>query len=151
MISTLQQQPDASITLPVHLSRVHAKTLKFDTRGVAEHWTDKDDWVEWEFLVSQPGTFDVAAITSEQKYGANWEGGHHIAVRIGEQEIKGTINRDGKVENPANPYWPYVLSKLGRIRIDKAGTYKLTLKPDSIESAKSLGLTLVSLDLKKVP
>jgi alpha-L-fucosidase len=150
VVSMLQQQPDATITLPAHLSQAHGAQLRFDTRGVTENWLDKGEWLVWEFQVSHPSSFEVALITSEQKYGANWEGGHTVNVNIAGQDLRGVVNQDGKLENPSNPYWPYVRSNLGRITIDKVGTYKLSLKPESIESAKKLGLTLVSVKMTKV-
>ena len=151
--NSLMQQPDDNITLPAFLSNVH-KTgdagLRFDSRGVAERWLNKDEWVDWDFKVSKPGKFDVVVLTSEQKYGANWEGGHTITIETAGQKVQGTINDDGKVENPANPYWKYVTSKIGQITVDKAGKYNLSLKPDVIKAEKKLGLTLVSVKLVPV-
>jgi hypothetical protein len=57
------------------------------------------------------------------------------------------MSNDGHQENPSNPYWLYVISKPGRVSIQKGGMYKLSLKPESIESQKKLGLTLVSVKL----
>lgn len=149
----LMQQPGDSVTLPAFLSNVHKgdkSVLKFDTRGVAEGWLDKGDWLEWDFKVSKPGEFDVVALTSEQKYGRGWEGGHAISIDVGGQSVKGTIDDQGKEIDPANPYWPYVLSKLGRVKLDKAGRFNLSLKADSIKAEKKLGLTLVSVRLVPV-
>jgi hypothetical protein len=86
-------------------------------------------------------------LSSEQKYGTNWEGGHEVAIEVAGQKLQGIVNNDGKRDNPANPYWKYVVSKVGRITVDKAGTYSLTLKPQLIHSEKKLGLTLVSVEL----
>jgi len=151
--NSLLQQPDDSVTLPAFLSNVH-KTgdagLRFDSRGVAERWLNKDEWVDWDFKVSKPGKFDVVVLTSEQKYGANWEGGHTVTIETAGQKVQGTINNDGKVENPANPYWKYVTSNIGKITVDKAGKYSLSLKPDVIKAEKKLGLTLVSVKLVPV-
>jgi len=57
------------------------------------------------------------------------------------------IADEGKVDNPSNPYWPYVRSKLGQIEIAKAGKYNLSLQPQSIVAEKKFGLTLVSIQL----
>jgi len=113
-----------------------------------EHWTKKDEWVEWKFQVSQPGTFAIRVITSEQKYGNGWEGGHHVTVGVGGKTLDAVIKNDGKLDNPGNPYWPYVISKVGTVTLDKAGEYQLSLKPQSIESPKGYGLTLVSLEME---
>jgi hypothetical protein len=58
-----------------------------------------------------------------------------------------TIENNGKEENPANPYWKYVISKIGRVKIDKTGSLNLSLKPETIQAEKKLGLTLVAVKL----
>ena len=149
--TALMQQPDDSITLPAFLANVHKadgdEGLRFDGRGVAERWTNKAEWVDWNYKVSKPGTFDVVVLTSEQKYGRDWEGGHAIKLETVGQTFAGKIDDNGKEENPANPYWKYVISKVGRVTINKAGQYSLTLKPETIRAEKKLGLTLVSVKL----
>jgi len=150
----LIQQPDQSVTLPAFLSEVHkegsAQVLGFDSRGVIEKWTNKDEWVDWNFKVARPGSFDVVVLTSEQKYGKDWEGGHKIMIDVAGQKLQGTVANDGKEDNPANPYWKYVVSKMGRVTFDKPGKYHLALRPETILSEKKLGLTLVSVKLVPV-
>jgi len=148
----LTQQPDGTITLPAHLGEVHGAAsgdegLRFDTRGVAERWTNRNEWLSWDFRVVRPGAYEVLAVTSEQKYGRDWEGGHELLVESAGQRLQARVERDGKEVDPANPYWPYVVSKLGRLRVDKAGRYALSLKPQTLRSEKKLGLTLVSVRL----
>jgi alpha-L-fucosidase len=151
--ASLLQQPDDSVTLPAFLANVH-KTgddgLRFDSRGVAERWTSKDDWLDWNFKVTKPGNFEVVILTSEQKYGRDWEGGHSLAIETAGKKFIGTVENNGKEVNEANPYWPYVISKMGTVQTDKAGTYSLSLKPESIKADKKLGLTLVSVRLVPV-
>jgi alpha-L-fucosidase len=151
--ASLLQQPDDSVTLPAFLANVH-KTgddgLRFDSRGVAERWTSKDDWLDWNFKVTKPGNFEVVILTSEQKYGRDWEGGHSLAIQTAGKKLTGKVENNGKEVNEANPYWPYVISKMGIVQIDKAGTYSLMLKPESIKADKKLGLTLVSVRLVPV-
>jgi hypothetical protein len=97
---------------------------------------------------TSPGAFDVVLLSSEQKYGRDWEGGHTVAIEVAGQKLRGQVDSNGKEENPANPYWKYVISRIGRVTIDKAGRYHLTLKPETILAAKKLGLTLVSVELR---
>ena len=151
VVTELQQQPGGKVTLPAHLAELHpaasgAKAV-LDTRGVMEHWTNQDEWVDWKFQVSQPGTFEVRLITSEQKYGNGWEGGQHVAVNVAGKALDAVVKNDGKLDNPGNPYWPYVISKLGSVTVPQAGEYQLSLKPQSIESPKGYGLTLVSVEM----
>jgi alpha-L-fucosidase len=149
--AALMQQPDDSVTLPAFLSNVHKASgeegLRFDSRGVAERWLNKDEWVDWNYKVSKPGTFDVVILTSEQKYGRDWEGAHTVTLETAGQKLGAKIENNGKEENATNPYWKYVISKVGRVTIDKAGQYTLSLRPDTIKAEKKLGLTLVSVKL----
>jgi alpha-L-fucosidase len=152
VVTTLSQQPGGKITLPALNGQMHdTRQARLDSRGVVERWLDKNEWEDWKFQVSSPGEFDVTIITSEQKYGKGWEGGHHVTLNVASNvagnDLRGVISNDGHLENPSNPYWPYVVSKIGQVRIPKAGTYTLTLKPESIEAQQKLGLTLVSVVL----
>ena len=152
--SSLIQQPDNSVTLPAFLADVHkaaqGPNLGFDSRGVIEKWLNKDEWVNWDFKVSRPGTFEVVVLTSEQKYGRDWEGGHKVTIEVAGQKLQDSITDEGKELNPVNPYWKYVISKVGQVRIIKPGKYSLTLKPETIQTDKKLGLTLVSVKLTPV-
>ena len=145
------QQPDGSVTLPAHLGGIHtdsghAPQMVLDTRGVVGKWTKSGEWMNWEFR-SAPGRFNVVVITSQTKYGADWEGGHQVSVDVDGKQIKGSVTDDGHVENPSNPYWPYVESKIGTIDIGQAALHIITLKAEKLEAAKNLGLTLVSVKL----
>ncbi|MGH9880889.1 MAG: alpha-L-fucosidase, partial [Pyrinomonadaceae bacterium] len=133
--TSLLQQPDKLVMLPAFLSEVHkagTNNLRFDSRGVIEKWVNKDEWLSWDFKMTQPGNYEVVVLTSEQKYGRDWEGGHEVGVEVAGQKLRATVDNDGKEENPANPYWKYVTSKMGRITVDKPGKLSLVLKPESI-------------------
>lgn len=147
----LIQQPDKTVTLPAFLGNVHKASgennLRFDSRGVVERWLNKEEWLDWNFKITSPGEFKVVVLTSEQKYGRDWEGGHQVEIEVAGQKRRGGIDNHGKEENPANPYWKYVISNLGHIKINQPGKYQLCLKPELIHSEKQLGFTLVSVKL----
>ncbi len=145
------QQPDGSVTLPANLGALHttsgkAPQMQIDTRGVAARWTKVDDWMNWGFR-SAPGRFNVVVITSQTKDGKDWEGGHEIVISVDGKEIKGVISDDGHVENPSNPYWPYVESKIGILALPQGALHVLSLKAEKIEAGKNLGFTLVQVKL----
>ena len=73
-----------------------------------------------------------------------------VSLDVAGQKLKASIDDNGKEENPTNPYWPYVISRAGRITVDKAGKYNLLLKPETIKADKKLGLTLVSVKLVRI-
>ncbi len=145
------QQADGSVTLPAHLGGIHtdsgrAPQMRLDSRGVATGWTHTGEWMNWEFR-SAPGRFNVVVITSQTKNGADWEGGHQIALDVDGRKVEGTITDDNHVENPSNPYWPYVESRIGMVDLPQAALHVLSLRPVKIEAAKNLGITLVSVKL----
>jgi alpha-L-fucosidase len=147
----LMQQPDGSITLDAFLGDVKKASqpphLQFDSRGVAERWLNKDESLSWKFRVFRPGEYRVAVLSSEQKYNTNWEGGHTVNVRVAGTDLRGAVERHETVVNPRSPYWNHVLSNIGRVSLQKPGVYDVTLKPESLQTAKKLGLTLVSVRL----
>jgi hypothetical protein len=71
-------------------------------------------------------------------------------VDVAGSRIKGTVENQSKEIVPANPYWPYVISTIGRITIDRPGRYTAALRPETIKAEKKLGLTLVSVRLVPV-
>ncbi|HWR37451.1 MAG TPA: alpha-L-fucosidase [Clostridia bacterium] len=148
------QQPNGQLALPAFLGEVHKTAsgpgLRFDSRGVVERWTNTGEWMSWKVRVSRPGEFEVQLLSSEQKYGKAWEGGHKVGVEVAGQQVAGTVNRDNVEQDPTSPYWKHVVSNIGRVKIDKAGQYTLNLMPEKIEAAQNLGLTLVSVKLVPV-
>ena len=85
------------MTLPAFLSTVNkgaADSLRFDSRGVVERWTNKDEWLGWNFRVVRPGAYEVVLVTSEQKYGRDWEGGHEVSVEVAGQRLEGVVDNE---------------------------------------------------------
>ncbi len=152
VVTMLAQQPDGTVTLPAYLADVHGsrpgQALQFDSRGVVEHWTEAGESLEWEFQVARPQTFQLSIITSVQKYGKAWEGGHRVRITLAGHTVSRTVERSHDLDNPSNPYWPYVESDFGSVRIARPGTYRLELEPEAIEARQKLGLTLVSVRLQ---
>jgi alpha-L-fucosidase len=146
----LQQQPDESVTLPAYLGALHKSAgsgVRPDSRGVMERWTNSQDWIDWSFKVRNGGKYNVELITSQQKYGNGWDGGQRVTVQLGEQKLSTVVADNGKEDNPANPYWPYVISRIGSMQLDKAGKYSIALKPQDIPEGQKFGLTLVAVRL----
>jgi alpha-L-fucosidase len=146
----LQEQPDKSVTLPAYLGELHKSAgsgVRPDSRGVMERWTNAQDSIDWNFKVRDGGKYNVELITSQQKYGNGWDGGQRVTVQVGEQKLSTVVADNGKEDNPANPYWLYVISRIGMVQLDKAGKYSLALKPQDIPEGQKFGLTLVAVRL----
>jgi alpha-L-fucosidase len=151
--TSLIQQPDGTVTLAPSLGDLHVSPgsgIRLDSRGVIERWTRAADWIGWDFKINHPGTFDVELITSQQKYGNGWDGGQQVSLEIASQKLSATVADNGKQDNPSNPYWPYVISKIGRVQVGKSGKFSASLKTDKFPEGQRYGLTLVSVRLVPV-
>jgi hypothetical protein len=60
------------------------------------------------------------------------------------------VSDNGNQENPSNPYWPYVISRIGRVDVSKSGKYSASLKLDQVPAGQKFGVTLVSIRLVPV-
>src|SRR5947209_6989170 len=59
------QAADGSILLHARDVTVHGTTVRYEPKpekNTIGFWTKKDDWVSWDFTVSQPGTFHLVAM-----------------------------------------------------------------------------------------
>jgi hypothetical protein len=86
-------------------------------------------------------------ITSKQKYGNGWEGGQSVSIQADGETAKSAISDDGNETNLSNPYWPYVVSKLGQVKIGRTGSVEVSLKADEIPAGQKWGLTVVAVRL----
>ena len=70
-----------------------------------------------------------------------------MVVDVGRQEGRRHGGGAEKRIPPHNPYWPYAVTKIGQVTLDKAG--KQTLSPEGREdrAARARGLTLASVEL----
>ncbi|MFB3826879.1 MAG: alpha-L-fucosidase [Bryobacteraceae bacterium] len=150
VVTAITQQPGGAITLDAYLAAMHkgqGSTLAIDRRGVLSGWTDAKDWLSWDFKVFRPGAFDIVAVTAPPARGAEWDGGHRLAIHLAGKSVQAVMSRDGEQVDPSNPHTKYVVSRLGRIAIDKPGDCRLELRPESLQTARRGGLTLAYIKL----
>jgi alpha-L-fucosidase len=134
------QAADGRVRLPADDAVIHGNTAKcqtIDGRESIGYWTDKNDWVSWEFQVKTPGTFNVeisqACIPGDA--------GSDYDVTVADQTLQ------GKVENTGD--WnKFVTRTLGAVTISKAGRYTLSVKPTAMPHGAVMNLE--SLTLKPV-
>jgi len=159
--TTPMQQPDGIITLEAYSGQCHSTPKgphsRIGRRGIVENWHNTDHWLSWEFKVVESGEFDVVMLTSGRKISGNPDKntleatGHEIQIEVAGQKIKATCNIDGKTKISRDMYHEYYVSKLGRVKLPKAGKYQLELKALKIvEDAKKHGLRLRSIKLMPI-
>ena len=148
------QQPDGTVSLPAHMAKQHAAKgrpkIAVGRGGAIEGWHTTDNWLSWDFRVSEPGEFEIKVATAAAGHGRTWQGGHKVAVEVDGKTIKGTLTADEQVDSPRAQYFPEAATRLGKIKIDKPGTHQLTIKATQVKKDVPAGLTISSVQLVPV-
>ena len=133
----LTQAADGNVHLPAGEAVIHGETARCQTTDGHEnigYWTDKNNWVSWDFRVTTPGKFDVEislacnADTPDSEY----------AVTVAEQTLQGKVESTGDWNK-------YVTRTLGTIALSKAGRYTLSVKPTAMPHSAVMNLESVTL------
>ena len=73
---------------------------------------------------------------------ALWDEGHQVKIRVDDQWIHGTVDRDKTEQAPRDPYNDFKVADLGRVTISGQGTHSLEIVPLKINSENKAGLSL---------
>jgi hypothetical protein len=104
----------------------HKNTLGF--------WVRADDWVSWDFRVNQPGTFQIEIL---QGCGPN-SGDSQVDFSVGDQTVQTTVEETGGFQD-------FVARRIGSLKLDKPGSYTLSVRPRSKPGAAVMDLRQVRL------
>jgi len=113
------QHSDGTIELIAVKARRHGTVLRYlcgagnDCIGF---WTDTEEWVDWQFTVTQPGPFKVfAEVAGERR--------SHFQLAVGDHTLNCVVDAtDGFCQN--------VRIELGIIELASSGETTLSIKPD---------------------
>ena len=97
-------------------------------------WTNVEDWCEFEFTVDRPGTFTVLI----DQACAQGQGGSTAALSLGNQRLVAIVRDTGGWNR-------FVIVEAGRLKIQKAGTHRLSLKPIKLMEGVLMDLRTVTL------
>ncbi len=154
----LTQAADGSINLPAEEAVIHGKTAKCQAGNGPQnigYWTDKNDWVSWDFRVKTPGKFEVEitlacdASTPDSEYTVTVAGkptevcdrqkdAIEISMEVTEQTLKGKVESTGDWNK-------FVTRKLGTVTLSQAGRYTLSVKPTAMPHYAVMNLESVTL------
>jgi len=81
------------------------------------YWTDANAWVEWSFKVDQPGQYEILAELAVEQERSRFR------IELAGQQKSVEVLSTGS-------YYRYFKKSLATIRIDQAGKYTLSIKPD---------------------
>jgi len=133
----LKQAKDGSVTLKASAATVHGDNAKYESGGGKDNigfWTNAQDYVTWDFKIKTPGSFNVE-VTFACERGA---GGSEYIVSVADLELTGTVRDTGSWTN-------FVSEKLGIVKIGKAGTYTLAVKPKTMPGGAVMNLKSIVL------
>lgn len=109
------------VTLTAHEAVTHGENLRYEPgphKNTVGYWSNKDDWCTWRLQTERSGRYEVWLLQGCGK----GHGGSEVALRIGEQELKFTVEETGHFQN-------FKHRNLGEITLAKPGQYTLELRP----------------------
>lgn len=112
-----------AVTLAAHNAVTHGKLLRYEPqphKNTVGYWANEADWCEWHFYLDQPGNFDVHILQGCGK----GQGGSTVAVSVGEQNVKFTVEDTGHFQN-------FKDRKIGTMSFSTSGLHTLKIKPIS--------------------
>jgi alpha-L-fucosidase len=114
----IAQQADGSVVLPASEADLHGAQIRYESGGEREglaHWTNPGDFVDWKFIVTKPGRFEVTAETAGIESAP-------FTVTIGDEQLNAAAGATGD-------YLKFTVSKLGILQVPAAGTVTLAVRP----------------------
>jgi hypothetical protein len=114
------QSGDLSITLHAHDATVHGIRMRYEFRpdkNTLGYWSNPKDWASWDFEVQKPAKFIVVVMQGSPVT-------KPIQITVADQTIDYATKNTGS-------YHTFTFLEVGTITIEKAGTYTLSLKPQS--------------------
>jgi len=114
------QAKDGTITLKGEFGDAHGVQLRFEPlphKNTFGFWTNKDDYITWEFEVTTPGTFAVELTQGCGKGSGNAE----VELSVGESKTTHTVKDTGGFQ-------AFEKIAAGKLTVEKAGRHTLTVK-----------------------
>lgn len=114
-----KQNADGTIRFAAADAQFHGKQIRLERPGQGGNignWTDPDDWVEWKFAATKPGTYSVMGEIAAQS------GGNFTVSITGSPVLQATAPSSGSFDT-------YRFVDLGKIDIVTASPVSLTVKP----------------------
>jgi alpha-L-fucosidase len=144
----LIQDGSGSIRLPVANGAIKGK---FSMRnGSSEGWKKAGGSISWKCRVKSPGVYEAVAVTLVNPAHPERFGNHVISLSVGKTTIKAKVGvkdmgKPGKSEGLSE-----VRSRMGRVKIEKAGVCAMRVVADRIDRKAFRGLRLSAIELLPV-
>lgn len=135
--SLIKQEGTVPIMLHASNAITHSVTMRYEPKEEKKclgYWINPQDWAEWEFEVTKPGTFEV-----EIKLGCGkGNGGSDVQVEVGAEKLT------FKVEETSD-YHKYTQQRIGHVKFTRPGMYSLVVRPQNKRAGAVMDIRQVDL------
>lgn len=127
-----------------------------------QNWHNINDYLEWEFLVTEPGVFDVhvvnvSTVRDFSTYKRKWielyqdeKNFNKVSFSVNNQILIGKISGTKRLQHIRSTYRPEFVNPIGTITLENPGTYIGTLRADFINPKDEDGLVIYEVRLEKI-
>jgi alpha-L-fucosidase len=134
---SIRQQKNGLVVLHAHEAKLLGPSPRYEVTESKDHigyWGDPADSVEWSFILSRPGRFELEITYACQ----NGCAGSEFDVLVGDQRLTGKTRETGTWSR-------YASEVLGQVGLDRAGSHTITVQPKERPPWKSMGLKRITL------
>ncbi|HUL51152.1 MAG TPA: hypothetical protein VLU94_01075 [Candidatus Nitrosotalea sp.] len=131
----VSQESSGVITLYARDAKTHGAMLRYEpatNKNCLGYWTNPNDWAEWQFNVTQPGTFDIEVW---QGCGKD-QGGSDVLVEVEEARLPFVVEETGHFQI-------FLPRRIGQVQISKPGVRSLAIKPQRKQAAAVMDISQV--------
>jgi hypothetical protein len=135
--SLIKQEGTVPIMLHASNAITHSVTMRYEPKEEKRclgYWINPQDWAEWEFEVTKPGTFEV-----EIKLGCGkGNGGSDVQVEVGAEKLTFKVEETGD-------YHKYTQQRIGSVKFTKSGIHSLVVRPQNKRAGAVMDIRQVDL------
>jgi len=132
--TAIRAAADGTFTLPARLATVHGTTARYEDRGQnIGYWTDKSDWVSWEIVAPEDGSYAVQITLACEK----GTGGSTYTIEAGESKVEGTVKE-------TESWTDFATIDLGALALTK-GRIMVAAKPKTMPGFAVMNLQRIVL------
>lgn len=143
------QESHADINLPAGLAGIHKGAedtrLNVSLNGVTKNWFSIDDWLSWDFVVTNPGEYKVELQTMTDFF-REWDFGHELEITVDDKKLNCTISDDGAESKE----YQVKCMDAGNVCLKQEGKCNLRVKALKLNSQRYKGLNLRAVRLAKI-
>jgi pimeloyl-ACP methyl ester carboxylesterase len=133
----VRQESSGAITLAAHDATTHSVQMRYEPAAIKNclgYWVNPQDWADWDFEVTQPGTFELEVW---QGCGQG-QGGSDVAVEVAGNRLSFGVEETGHFQI-------FLPRRLGRVELPAAGSYSLAIKPQRKQAGAIMDVRQVRL------